>query len=110
LLVLGEIDLAGTLARRGAGPREPHRIFTLCETEAAARALDLDPRAGLLVPCQLAVTVDPHGRTLVLATDPLATLGGLTRDSHLYEIAMQLRDRLAHAMDELARPPTAKTG
>lgn len=110
LIVLGEIDLAGTLARRTAAPRDPYRVFALCEVDGAARALDHDRRAGLLLPCHLAVTVDAHGRTRVLATDPLATLGGLTRDSHLYEVAMVLRDRLAHALDEITRAPTAKAG
>jgi uncharacterized protein (DUF302 family) len=110
LIVLGEIDLAGTLARRTAARRAPYRVFALCQTDSAARALDHDPRAGLLVLCHLAVAVDVHGRTHMLATDPLATLGGLTRDSQLYEIAMQLRDRLAHAMDEIVRALAAKTG
>lgn len=107
--VLGEIDMQGTLAKKlGVGFRR-YRIFSVCHPSSAYRVLNQDLDVGVLLPCNLAVYEDDRGDSIVAAVDPLEVIAKLTADSHIREVAMEIRERLVRVIEEIARePPVAR--
>lgn len=67
---LTEIDVRATLADKTGRQVEPHVILGACNPELAAKALDVDRRVGLLLPCNVVVRADGDARTIVDALDP----------------------------------------
>lgn len=73
--VLTEIDVAATLKAKLDVDRAPLKILGACNPRFAHRALELDPSASLLLPCN--VVLEPEGEgTRVAAVDPRALMPG----------------------------------
>ncbi|MFB7618665.1 DUF302 domain-containing protein [Kitasatospora sp. NPDC056181] len=67
--ILTEIDMQATLRARLGEEIEDYLVLGACNPPLAHRALQIDRRIGLLLPCNVVVrTVD--GRTAVEAMDP----------------------------------------
>ena len=67
--VLTEIDVQKTLAEKIGADVAPYLILGACNPHLAHRALEVDARVGVLLPCNVTVRVD-DGRTVVSAMDP----------------------------------------
>lgn len=73
--VLTEIDVAATLKAKLDVDRAPLKILGACNPRFAHRALELDPSASLLLPCN--VVLEPEGEgTRVASVDPRALMPG----------------------------------
>lgn len=73
--ILTEIDVAATLKAKLDVDRAPLKILGACNPRFAHRALELDPSASLLLPCN--VVLEPEGEgTRVAAVDPRALMPG----------------------------------
>lgn len=98
--VLTEIDVAATLKKKLGLERAPYKILGACNPEFAARALEMEPQIGVLLPCNVAVREDTDGKTIVEFMDPHAVLE-LTGRLEVGEIAAEVRARLQRVMEAL---------
>ena len=74
--VLTEIDVQATLKKKLDIDREPYLILGACHPPSAHRALSAVPGVGVLLPCNVTVSVE-DGRTVVRAMDPASAMGVL---------------------------------
>ncbi len=98
--VLTEIDVAATLKKKLGIERAPYKILGACNPQFAARALELQPQIGALLPCNVVVRQDTGGKTVVEFMDPNAVLD-LAQLPEIGEIAAQVRTRLERVMATL---------
>ena len=74
--VLTEIDVQATLKKKLDVDRPPYLILGACHPPSAHRALTAAPETGVLLPCNVTVSVE-EGRTMVRAMNPQVALGVL---------------------------------
>ena len=72
--VLTEIDVQATLKKKLDVDRDPYLILGACHPPSAHRALSAAPEVGVLLPCNVTVSVE-GGRTVVRAMNPAAAMG-----------------------------------
>lgn len=98
---LTEIDVQTTLSDKIGKDIEPFVILGACNPELAARALDVDRRIGLLLPCNVVVRADGESRTIVDAVDP-QVIAEVPGDPGLGPVADEAGVRIRAALAELA--------
>ena len=98
--VLTEIDVAATLKKKLGIERLPYRILGACNPQFAARALEMEPQIGALLPCNVVVRQDAGGKTVVEFMDPDAVLGLVGRPE-IAPIAAEVRARLERVLGAL---------
>jgi len=98
--VLTEIDVAATLKKKLGIERPPYRILGACNPEFAARALEMEPQIGALLPCNVVVRQDAGAKTVVEFMDPDAVLGLVGRPE-VAPIAAEVRTRLQRVLANL---------
>ena len=108
--VLTEIDVRATLREKLGAEMEDYLIIGACNPPLAHRALDIDRRIGLLLPCNVVVRADGEA-TVVEALDPQVMVG-VSGEPGLKAVADEAGRRLAAALDALAGKParTAASG
>ena len=98
--VLTEIDVAATLKKKLGLERPPYKILGACNPQFAARALEMEPQIGALLPCNVVVRQGADGKTVVEFMDPDAVLGLVGRPE-VAPIAAEVRARLERVMAAL---------
>ena len=98
--VLTEIDVAATLKKKLNLDRAPYKILGACNPQFAARALEIEPQIGALLPCNVIVREDDAGKTVVEFMDPNAALQLVGRPE-IGTIAAEVRSRLERVMAAL---------
>ena len=98
--VLTEIDVAATLKKKLGLERPPYKILGACNPQFAARALEMEPQIGALLPCNVVVREDASGRTVVEFMDPDAVLT-LVERPEIAGIAAEVKSRLERVMASL---------
>lgn len=98
--VLSEIDVAKTLKEKRGIEFQPYLILGACNPDFAAQALRSEEQIGLLLPCNVVVTVS-GGMTKVSAIDAAAMLGIVGKAGHS-EIAAQVNTRLRRVLEGVA--------
>jgi uncharacterized protein (DUF302 family) len=86
--VLTEIDVQATLKSKLGVDVAPYRILGACHPPSAHRALSAVPEVGVLLPCNVTVSVEGGG-TVVRAMNPSSALGILD-NPELTEIAAEV--------------------
>ncbi len=110
--VLTEVDMRATMREKLGAEIEDYVILGACNPPLARRALDVDRRIGLLLPCNVTVRTDAGG-TLVEALDPQVMVTA-TGEAGFGPVAAEAGTRLRAALDALAAndrtdTPTART-
>jgi uncharacterized protein (DUF302 family) len=98
--VLTEIDLQATLREKLGEEMPPYLILGACNPPYAHRALALEPELGALLPCNVAVYVQPDGTTRVSGVDPVAMLGIVGR-TDLEPIADEIEEKIERALQKV---------
>jgi len=99
--VLTEVDVRQTLQRKLGVEFRRYRILGACNPSFAHEALQTDLAAGLMMPCNVVVYEDDHGRANVLAVDPIKSAEA-TGDPRLIELAGSVQEKLERALATLA--------
>ena len=94
--VLTEIDVAATLKAKIGVDRAPMKILGACNPGFAHRALEIDERVSLLLPCNVVLSATATG-TRVSAMDPRA----LMTDPAFAPVAAEAAEKLAAAIAAL---------
>ena len=96
--VLTEIDVAATLRAKIGVERDELKILGACNPTFAHRALELDPAASLVMPCNVVLEPAVGGGTRISAVDPLALMPG----DRFAELAGDANARLRAAIERVA--------
>lgn len=97
--VLTEIDVRATLREKLGETMEEYLILGACAPRLAHRALGVDRRIGLLLPCNVVVRADGDD-TVVEALDPQVMVSVSDRPD-LGPVADEAAERLATALRRL---------
>lgn len=95
--VLTEIDVQATLKKKLDVDREPYLILGACHPPSAHRALTAVPEVGVLLPCNVTVSVE-GGTTVIRAMDP-ASVMGLVGAPKLASVGEEIGGRLRRVLD-----------
>jgi uncharacterized protein (DUF302 family) len=95
--ILTEIDVAATLKTKLGVEREALKILGACNPTLAHRALELDPRFSLMMPCNVVLEPAAGGGTKVSVVDPHSFGSGPEFDA----IASDAAQRISRALDAL---------
>ncbi|HSL59097.1 MAG TPA: DUF302 domain-containing protein [Acidimicrobiales bacterium] len=93
--VLTEIDIAATLKAKLGVDRPALKILGACNPQLAQAALEADPSASLLLPCNVVIEPAEGGGTRISAVDPRAMLD----DPKVATLAEDAAGRLRAALD-----------
>jgi uncharacterized protein (DUF302 family) len=97
--VLTEIDVRATLHDKLGEEMEDYHILGACNPPLAHRALRVDRRIGLLLPCNVVVRADGD-QTVVEALDPQVMVS-VSGQAALEPVAQEAARRLAAALEGL---------
>ena len=98
--VLTEIDVQSTLKQKLNAEMRRYRILGACNPPFAHQALQLNPEAGLMMPCNVAVYENTAGDIVVSAVDPQTTSSAFG-DPKLEQLGAEVREKLARVIAKL---------
>ncbi|MBN2046682.1 MAG: DUF302 domain-containing protein [Anaerolineaceae bacterium] len=101
--ILTQVDVEATLKQKINADFRPYMILGVCNPVLAKRALEIDPRVGLFLPCTVTVQ-EMDGQTLVSIFNPDAMLGfeDFATSAIAAEVAPQAKARLERVAAALA--------
>src|SRR6478735_993180 len=98
--VITQIDLQQTFKAKLGVDFRRYRIFGACNPAYALKAVELDPRAGLLLPCNVVLFERDDGVAMLGMIDPLQQLNAAS--GTLGELARDVGERLPRVARALA--------
>jgi uncharacterized protein (DUF302 family) len=98
--VLTEIDFAATMKKKLGVELPPYLILGACHAPSAFRAFSTAPEVGVLLPCNVTVSVE-NGKTVIRAMDPASVLG-LVGVPELAPVGLEVRAALQRAITNAA--------
>lgn len=99
--VLTTIDMEGTLkAKLDVELGRRYTILGACNPAMALAAVTSEPAIGLLLPCNVVVTADPDGTTVVSAVHP-GKMFSVVDNPDLAPVATEVEARLSAALEGL---------
>ena len=98
--VLTEIDVKNTLKNKLDVDFRPYKILGACNPPLAHRALETAPDVGLLLPCNVTLSVEEAGTVDVSIIDPLAMMGAFVSND-LEPVAQEANQRLNAVIESL---------
>jgi uncharacterized protein (DUF302 family) len=107
--ILTRIDVHTTFKEKLNEEFRPYVILGACNPPIAHRALQRDPRVGLLMPCNVTVEAAPDGGSLVRIGNPelFLTVGELGEDPEIARLAQEVRgrlDRVVQSLESVGQP------
>ena len=98
--VLTEIDVRATLKKKLDVDFRPYRILGACNPTFAHKALQLDDKIGVLLPCNVIVQDLGEGKVEIAAVDPAVSMQGVDIPE-LAPVAGEVRAMLQAVIEEL---------
>ena len=96
--VLSEVDVSATLKAKLGVERAPLKILGACNPTLADRALQLEPDAAMILPCNVVLSGERPGQTTVRVADPRKMLPS----GRLSAIAEEAADMLVAVLRKLS--------
>ena len=97
--ILTEIDVEATLRAKLGAEIGAYKILGACNPAFAKGAIDLEPRIGVMLPCNV-ILRRVEGGTEVSVVDPVASMAAIDNPA-LKVHAEAVRSRLQAAFDQL---------
>lgn len=97
--VLTEIDVTATMKKKLDVDMTPYRILGACNPKMAYQAIQIEPRVGAMLPCNV-ILREVEGGVEVSAVDPAASMQAID-NAELAAVAAQVRDLLATAVQAI---------
>lgn len=98
--ILTEIDVKATLKKKLGVDFRNYRILGACNPPFAYQALQVEPKIGTMLPCNVIVEELDNDRCEVSAVDPLASMQAIDNPA-LQEIALQIQAKLRQVIARL---------
>ncbi|MBA3909901.1 MAG: hypothetical protein C0524_08415 [Rhodobacter sp.] len=95
--VLTEIDVKATMQKKLGVEMPPYRILGACNPVMAHKAIQIEPRIGAMLPCNVILRQVDQGIE-ISAIDPVASMQAVG-NADLDAVAGQVRDLLRAAVD-----------
>ncbi|MFP7571667.1 DUF302 domain-containing protein [Marivita sp. S2033] len=97
--VLTEIDVTATMKKKLDVEMPAYRILGACNPEMAHQAIEIEPRVGAMLPCNV-ILRQVDGGVEVSAVDPVASMQAI-ENAELTAVAGEVRDLLAKAVEAI---------
>ena len=98
--ILSEIDVSATLEKKLKVEFPRYTILGACNPPFAYQALQVKPRIGLMLPCNVIVRELAEREIEVAAVDPLASMQAI-HNRALEPIAVEIKERLERVVAQL---------
>jgi uncharacterized protein (DUF302 family) len=95
--VLTEIDVKATLKAKIGAEIDDYRILGACSPSMAYKALQVEPRVGAMLPCNVILRA-VEGGVEISAIDPVASMQ-VIENAELQQIASEVRTMLVEAVE-----------
>lgn len=95
--VLTEIDVKATLKAKIGAEVDDYRILGACSPSLAYKAIQVEPRVGAMLPCNVILRA-VEGGVEISAIDPLASMQAIDNQD-LHRIASDVRTMLVEAVE-----------
>jgi len=98
--ILTQIDVQATLKKKLDVDHKKYQILGACYPPFVQKALQLEDRIGIMMPCNLIVHELENGKIEVAAVDFVASIQAVDNDK-LVEIANEIREKLDRVIKNL---------
>ena len=98
--ILTEIDVKATLKKKLDVDFPKYTILGACNPPFAYRALQAEPKIGIMLPCNVIVQELDNGSIEVAAVDPLASMQSI-HNKELQTIAEEIQVKLKQVIEQL---------
>lgn len=98
--ILSEIDVAQTLKAKVGANLAPYVILGACNPHHASRALQVEDKIGVMLPCNVIVRQASAGSVEVAAVDPVKSMQAVQNPT-LAEVAATVQTLLRQAVDAI---------
>ena len=98
--ILTEIDVEQTMRKKLGAEVGPHKILGACNPAMAKGAIELEPRIGVMLPCNVVLRQAGPGQTELSFIDPVASMAAVDNPG-LKGQAAQVRQKLLNALESL---------
>ncbi|WP_430389741.1 DUF302 domain-containing protein [Blastomonas fulva] len=95
--VLTEIDVKATLKAKIGAEVDDYRILGACSPSMAYKAIQVEPRVGAMLPCNVILRA-ANGGVEISAIDPVASMQAID-NKDLQRIADEVRQMLVEAVE-----------
>nr|WP_295466824.1 DUF302 domain-containing protein [Mesorhizobium sp.] len=98
--VLTEIDVKKTMKAKLEIDIGEYLILGACNPKMAHRAIELEPRVGAMLPCNVIVRALDNGAVEISAINPVASMQAIS-NADLHAVAGEVADRLRSMIDAI---------
>lgn len=98
--VLTQIDVKDTLKRKLDVDFKRYQILGACNPAFAHRALLVEDKVGVMLPCNVVIEEHEDGKTEVTAIDPVTSMSAID-NKQLELLATEVRAKLKRVIDRL---------
>lgn len=98
--VLTEIDVKATLKKKIGADIDDYLILGACNPVMAHKAMQIEPRVGAMLPCNVIVRSTGHGSVEVSAIDPLASMEAID-NGKLKSVAGEVKKMLETVVHDI---------
>ena len=98
--ILTEIDIKSTLKNKLDVDRRPYKILGACNPQFANKALNMEEKIGILLPCNVIVLETDEGKIEVAIMDPAVAMS-VVENTKLESLASVVREKLELALSKI---------
>lgn len=98
--ILTEIDMKTTLKNKLDVDRRPYKILGACNPQFANKALSMEDKIGILLPCNVVVCENEDGKVDIAVMDPAIAMS-VVENSKLESLAAVVREKLELALSNI---------
>ncbi|WP_174803635.1 DUF302 domain-containing protein [Martelella limonii] len=98
--VLTEIDVASTMKKKLDVDVADYLILGACNPKMAHQAMQIEPKVGAMLPCNVIVRSLGDGEVMISAVDPVASMQAIDND-RLKDVAGTVRSMLHDAVADV---------